>query len=363
LYRRSADRIKLGRAASVPAPPVDPQLRWRNIAHHEAEVLDLIVAAARRDGRHRAIGKLDDRTAARDAVEQAFQIGHSPGGGEIEQWNTGDDTVEDRVLIIGQCSAQVEGIALDDMNVRIKPAQVADEFGRIFHRKEICRPHATLQDRAGDDPRARPDLQHRQAGSGIDDRCHLAGRDGAGRNDRADSLGAVNPALEELQLVMESFSERPLQSETLGHRHLLQCAPVLSNSSNATNNRTKTQKVASETLAVPRQFSPNDSKKSFMRLKKPLDWGEFSFEESRSNSSSNSRCRRERFCGVSTTVWIYRSPTCGWRSTGMPFPLRRNWRPLCVPSGTFTRVWVPSSVATSKEPPRAAVVIEIGTLQ
>src|SRR5690606_49448 len=116
LYRRSADGIKLRRAASVPAAPVDPQLRWRNIAHHEAEVLDLIVAAARRDGRHRAIGKLDDRTAARDAVEQAFQIGHSPGGGEIEQWNAGDDTVEDRVLIIGQCRAEVLGNAIAAKN-------------------------------------------------------------------------------------------------------------------------------------------------------------------------------------------------------------------------------------------------------
>jgi len=32
-------------------------------------------------------------------------------------------------------------------------------------------------------------------------------------------------------------------------------------------------------------------------------------------------------------------------------------------SVTFTLVWLPSSVVTSKEPPSAAVVIEIGTLQ
>ena len=47
----------------------------------------------------------------------------------------------------------------------------------------------------------------------------------------------------------------------------------------------------------------------------------------------------------------------------MPLPLRRNCLPACVPSGTLTRDLVPSSVATSKVPPRAAVVIEIGTAQ
>ena len=53
----------------------------------------------------------------------------------------------------------------------------------------------------------------------------------------------------------------------------------------------------------------------------------------------------------------------GCRITGMPLPLSRNWRPFCEPSRTLTRVCVPSSVATSNEPPSAAVVIEIGTLQ
>ena len=56
--------------------------------------------------------------------------------------------------------------------------------------------------------------------------------------------------------------------------------------------------------ASQRQRSPKDSKKSFMREKKPLDCGEFSFEESFSNSSSSSRWRFVRFCGVSTAVWM-----------------------------------------------------------
>ena len=52
------------------------------------------------------------------------------------------------------------------------------------------------------------------------------------------------------------------------------------------------------------QRSPKDSKKSFMREKKPLDCGEFSFDDSFSNSSSSSRWRLVRFCGVSTAIWM-----------------------------------------------------------
>ncbi len=57
------------------------------------------------------------------------------------------------------------------------------------------------------------------------------------------------------------------------------------------------------------------------------------------------------------------SPTTFERSTGMPLPFKRNCLPLSVPSGIFTRVAEPSSAGTSIWPPRAALVIEIGTLQ
>ena len=49
-------------------------------------------------------------------------------------------------------------------------------------------------------------------------------------------------------------------------------------------------------------YSPKDSKKSFMREKKPLDCGLLSLEDSCSNSSRSSRWRFERFCGVSTAT-------------------------------------------------------------
>jgi len=45
-------------------------------------------------------------------------------------------------------------------------------------------------------------------------------------------------------------------------------------------------------------------KKSFMRAKKPLDWGELSFDDSCSNLPAARAGRRDRFCGVSTAVWM-----------------------------------------------------------
>ncbi len=56
-------------------------------------------------------------------------------------------------------------------------------------------------------------------------------------------------------------------------------------------------------------FSLRVSKKSFTREKNPVDSGLFSSLEARSNSSRSSRCRRDRFRGVSTTIWTYMSPT------------------------------------------------------
>ena len=47
----------------------------------------------------------------------------------------------------------------------------------------------------------------------------------------------------------------------------------------------------------------------------------------------------------------------------MPLPFKRNCLPVSEPSGTFTRVMVPSTVGTSTEPPSVAVTIEIGTRQ
>src|SRR5215469_17092729 len=60
---------------------------------------------------------------------------------------------------------------------------------------------------------------------------------------------------------------------------------------------------------------------------------------------------------------MYISPVCFERSTGMPLPWRRKRRPDWVPSGTFTRVWLPSMVGTSISPPNAARTMEIGTRQ
>jgi hypothetical protein len=46
------------------------------------------------------------------------------------------------------------------------------------------------------------------------------------------------------------------------------------------------------------------SKNSFMRAKKPVDSGLFSFDDSSSNSCSSSRWRLESFCGVSIWIWM-----------------------------------------------------------
>ncbi len=51
------------------------------------------------------------------------------------------------------------------------------------------------------------------------------------------------------------------------------------------------------------------------------------------------------------------------RSTGMPLPRMRNWRPVCVPSGSVTRVRPPSSVGTSIAPPSDAVTKLTGVRQ
>ena len=71
--------------------------------------------------------------------------------------------------------------------------------------------------------------------------------------------------------------------------------------------------------------------------------------------------RRVRFCGVSTATWMYMSPRAALRSTEKPLPRSRNWSPVWVPAGIFTRALPPSIDGTSTSPPSAACVMRSGT--
>ena len=57
------------------------------------------------------------------------------------------------------------------------------------------------------------------------------------------------------------------------------------------------------------------------------------------------------------------SPRTALRSTENPLPRRRNWSPVCVPSGIFTLARLPSIAGTSTSPPSDACAIGTGTRQ
>src|SRR6056297_341086 len=104
------------------------------------------------------------------------------------------------------------------------------------------------------------------------------------------------------------------------------------------------------------------SQKFLTDLKKLLLSGLLS-SASDSNSRSNSFCRDVRLTGVSTASSMNMSPVAPPRSDLMPLPRSRIWRPDWLPPGIFTRLRPPSIVGTSMSPPRAAAVIDTGTLQ
>ena len=98
--------------------------------------------------------------------------------------------------------------------------------------------------------------------------------------------------------------------------------------------------------------------------KKPWDSGLCLASEPAASKSFKSFCWSVvRFTGVSTIASTNMSPRDGERSTDMPLPRMRNWRPVWVPAGIVIRAREPSTVGTSTAPPSAAVVIGIGTRQ
>src|SRR5690606_35771657 len=203
--------------SSMLAATVDPELSGGNVADDEVEMFDRKVAPAGRDGRQRAVGKLDDRPSFRDPPKQALQISDACLDREVEERDAGNDAVEQLGRIGAERTVQVEGIALYDIHTRVAAAKMLHEIGRICDSIEVLRPDAARQDRARDDAGARTDLKHREARTGIDHGSHPPRGDPAGGDDRADRLGPVYPPSEEAQFLIEPGHQSLAHFQTYSH--------------------------------------------------------------------------------------------------------------------------------------------------
>ena len=157
-----------------------------------------------------------DRTADRNARQQVFHQRNAARHREIQQRHGGYHAVKRGVLAAAQNRVQIEGIALKEIDAGDFALQMLEEIFRIFHRPEVFRLHAALQDGSGDRAGARAEFENGQAGSRIDHRGHGARAGLAGRRHRANRLGVVHPAAEKLQLIVELAEEFP-DSRQQGH--------------------------------------------------------------------------------------------------------------------------------------------------
>src|SRR5208337_4494797 len=331
--------------------PVSPDAGGRQIEPDRRAAMGRVAADAgvARDGGKKTVSELDENAFRPHQVEGVGDQLFATMRRLVEERKTGDDGGDALVDERGEGAPKVVGVALDDGRRLETALQHPAEARIVFDEHEATPIEAALQKRSGDGPGARPELDNEAVADLADGLSHGAGERLPGRRHGAREARRRHEGPEEMRPVPERGG--PLVV-TL-NRHLR----------SANHGPPSVGQFRARLTLRARNPHQRPSKNSFIFEKKPALSGWVLFEDSDANSIKSSRCRRVRFCGVSTLSWTNRSPASRERRIGMPLPRSLNCRPDCAPSGMLTFDSAPSSVRTVNSPPSAACTIEIGTRQ